>query len=74
VSKRANGNYQLLISSNVAEDLFVITATKKGAKAITYRVTTNEAGDISVITSRKLAGFTLTLRLNGDYMDRVKAK
>jgi hypothetical protein len=52
----------------------VITATKKGAKAITYRVTTNEAGDISVITSRKLAGFTLTLRLNGDFMDRVKAR
>ena len=74
VSKRSNGKYQLLISSNVADDRLVITATRKGYKSITYRVNTNDSGDASIITARNLSGFTLTLRYNGDYLDKVKAK
>ncbi len=74
VNKRSNGKYQLLISSNVAEDRLIVSATRKGFKSITYRVNTNDSGDASIITSRNLSGFTLTLRYNGDFLDKVKAK
>jgi hypothetical protein len=74
VNKRSNGKYQLIISSNVAENRLVISATRKGFKSITYRVDTNDSGDASIVTSRNLSGFTLTLRYNGDFLDKVKAK
>ena len=74
VSKRSNGKYQLVISSNVSEERLIISATRKGFKSITYRVNTNDSGDASIITSRNLSGFTLTLRYNGDNLDKVKAK
>ena len=74
VNKRSNGKYQLIISSNVAENQLVISATRKGFKSITYRVSTNDSGDASIVTSRNLSGFTLTLRYNGDFLDKVKAK
>ena len=73
-TKQSNGKFKLLITSNVAEDRLVITATRKGYKSITYRVNTNDSGDASIITVRNLSGFTLTLRYNGDYLDKVKAK
>jgi hypothetical protein len=74
VTKKSNGKYQIRINSNVAEEQFIITATKKGSKAVTYKVTTNDSGDVIVLTSRNLSGFTLTLRLNGEYMDKEKIK
>ena len=74
VTRQSNGKYKLLIISNVAEDRLVITATRKGFRSITYRVNTNDSGDASIITSRNLSGFTLTLRYNGEYLDKVKAR
>jgi predicted nucleic acid-binding Zn-ribbon protein len=63
----STGKYTLLIKSNIAEDQLVISATKKGFKSITYKITTNEIGNASIITSRKLAGFTLTVRYGGEF-------
>jgi predicted nucleic acid-binding Zn-ribbon protein len=74
VTKKSNGKYQIKINSNVAEEQFIITATKKGSKTVTYKATTNDSGDVIVQTTRNLSGFTLTLRLNGEYMDKEKVK
>ena len=74
ISQQSNGKYKLLISSNIAEDQLIITATRKGYKSITYRVNTNDSGDAVVITKRNLSGYTLTLRYNGDYLDKAKAR
>jgi hypothetical protein len=74
VTKRPNGKYLIAINSNIAEEQFVIVATKKGSKAVTYRATTNDGGDVMILTARNLSGFTLTLRVNGDYMDKVRIK
>ena len=74
VTKKSNGKYQIRINSNVAEEQFIITATKKGSKAVTYKATTNDSGDVIILTSRNLSGFTVTLRLNGEYMDKEKIK
>ena len=73
VSIRPDGKYSLNIVSNISSDNVVITATKKGSKTITYKVSTNEFGSAIVITSRKLSGFTLTLRFDSKYMDKTKA-
>jgi hypothetical protein len=64
----------IAINSNIAEEEFIITAIKKGSRAVSYKATTNEYGDASILTARNLSGFTLTLRLNRNYMDRVKIK
>jgi hypothetical protein len=74
VSKRSDGKYRLAILSNVVEDQLIITATKKGAKSIVYKVQTSEFGGISILTSRNLAGFILTLRFDGEKLASVKAK
>jgi hypothetical protein len=74
VSKRTDGKYRIEISSNIVEEQLVITATKKGAKSIVYKVETSEFGDASILTSRKLAGFTLTVRFEGERLASVKAK
>ena len=56
------------------EEQLVITATKKRAKSIVYKVQTSEFGDASILTSRKLAGFTLTVRFEGERLTSVKDK
>jgi hypothetical protein len=74
VSKRSDGKYRLAILSNVVEDQLIITATKKGAKSIVYKVQTSEFGGISILTTRNLAGFLLTLRFEGEKLASTKAK
>jgi hypothetical protein len=74
VSKRTDGKYRIELSSNIVEEQLIITATKKGSKSIVYKADTSEFGDVSIITSRKLAGFTLTVRFDGERLTSVKAK
>ena len=74
VAMRPDGKYSLNVMSNISSDNVVITATKKGSKTITYKVSTNEFGSAMVITSRKLSGFTLTLRFDSKYLDKANAK
>ena len=74
VSKRSDGKYKFSISSNLADDKLVISATRKGSKTISFNVKTNENGNASIITSRNLSGFALTLRYNGESLDTVKVK
>jgi hypothetical protein len=74
VSKRSDGKYRIAILSNVVDDQLIITATKKGAKSIVYKVQTSEFGGISILTSRNLAGFILTLRFEGEKLASAKAK
>ena len=74
VSKRSDGKYKFSISSNIANDTLVISATRKGSKIISFNVKTNKNGNASIITSRNLSGFALTLRYNGESLDTVKVK
>ena len=74
MSKGSNEKYKFVISSNLPDDELVISATRKGFKSISYKVKTDDSGNASIITSRKLSGFALTLRYNGDSLDKVKVK
>jgi peptidylprolyl isomerase len=74
VVMRPDGKYRITVTSNIASDNLVITATKKRSKSILYRINTNNLGRASTITSRKLSGFTLTLRYNSEYMDQTQVK
>ena len=74
VTKRSDGKYRIELSSNIVEEQLVITATKKGSKSIVYKVETSEFGEASILTSRKLAGFTLTVRFDGERLTSAKAK
>jgi len=74
VTRNSEGKYKLQVKSNIAEDQLICTATKKGFKAITYRVTTNEFGSASIITSRKLSGFTITVRYSGEFLTSTRVK
>jgi hypothetical protein len=73
VKKDATGRYVMTITSNIAEDILTITATRKGYKTISFKATTNENGNSVLRTTRNLAGFKLVLRYAGDIMDSVKA-
>lgn len=66
--------YLLSISSNLGEEDLVLRATKKGAKSLQYKVTTNAEGNVKFSTKNVLKGFTITLLFNGERLDSVKVK
>jgi hypothetical protein len=72
VKKDSAGRYVMTITSNIAEDVLTITATRKGYKSISFKATTNENGSCILRTTRNLSGFKLVLRFSGDIMDSVK--
>jgi len=66
--------YLISISSNLGEEDLVLRATKKGAKSLQYKVTTNAEGNVKFSTKNILKGFTMTLLFNGERLDSVKVK
>jgi hypothetical protein len=66
--------YLVSISSNLSEEDLVVRATKKGAKALQYKVTTNAEGNVKFSTKNLLKGFTMTLLFNGERLDSIKIK
>ncbi len=72
--KRPGGKYLLVINSNIPEERLTVTATRKGFKTISYRAQTNYFGDVSILTTRNLLGFTLNLRYEKQFLDRVTVK
>ena len=66
--------YLVAISSNLGEEDLVLRATKKGAKTLQYKVTTNAEGNVKFSTKNVLKGFTMTLLFNGERLDSVKVK
>jgi hypothetical protein len=66
--------YLVSISSNLGEEDLVLRATKKGAKSLQYKVTTNAEGNVKFSTKNVLKGFTMTLLFNGERLDSVKVK
>ena len=66
--------YLVAISSNLGEEDLVLRATKKGAKSLQYKVTTNAEGNVKFSTKNVLKGFTMTLLFNGERLDSVKVK
>ena len=63
--------YLVAISSNLGEEDLVLRATKKGAKSLQYKVTTNAEGNVKFSTKNVLKGFTMTLLFNGERLDSV---
>jgi hypothetical protein len=70
----ASQRYSISISTNLASESFVIRATRKGAKSLQYKVTTNDEGEFKFSTKNKLKGYTLTLLFNGERLDSFKVK
>jgi hypothetical protein len=66
--------YAISISSNLGEEDLVLRATKKGAKTLQYKVSTNAEGNVKFSTKNVLKGFTMTLLFNGERLDSVKVK
>ena len=66
--------YLVAISSTLGEEDLVLRATKKGAKSLQYKVTTNAEGNVKFSTKNILKGFTMTLLFNGERLDSVKVK
>ena len=71
--KRDKTKYTISISSNLPNEPLQVRATKKGQKAIIFKVTTNDEGAIKFTTTRALAGFQLVLLLDGEILSSVKA-
>jgi hypothetical protein len=71
--KKEKTKYTISIMSNLPNELLQVRATKKGQKAIIYKVTTNDDGAAKFTTTRALAGFQLVLLLDGEILSSVKA-
>jgi hypothetical protein len=71
--KKEKTKYTISITSNLPNEPLQVRATKKGQKAIVYKVTTNDLGTTKFTTTRVLAGFQLVLLLNGEILSSVKA-
>jgi len=71
--KKEKTKYTISIISNLPNEPLQVRATKKGQKAIVFKVTTNDEGSTKFTTTRALAGFQLVLLLNGEILSSVKA-
>ena len=57
------------VSKGLASINLIVTATKKGQKSITFKVTTDSEGDAVVKTNKNLNGHTVTLALGKTKLD-----
>ena len=71
--KKEKTKYTISILSNLPNEPLQVRATKKGQKAIIYKVITNDDGAAKFTTTRALAGFQLVLLLDGEILSSVKA-
>jgi hypothetical protein len=73
VSKQGS-RYLIRVDSNIAGGSLSLVATKKGSKSISFNVATDDAGAYALRTSRNLKGFVLTLKFNGEVLDKITVK
>ncbi|MCX6456431.1 MAG: ABC transporter substrate-binding protein [Actinobacteria bacterium] len=71
--KKEKTKYTISVLSNLPNEALQVRATKKGQKAIIYKVTTNDDGAAKFSTTRALAGYQLVLLLDGEILSSVKA-
>jgi hypothetical protein len=72
--RSASQRYSISVSTNLAGEAFVIRATRKGAKTLQYKITTNDEGEFKFATRNKLKGYTLILLFNGERLDSFRVK
>ena len=70
--RRDKNRFIIQISSNLQNESIQVRATKKGQKAIIFRVRTDEEGFVKFATSRPLSGFYITLLLKNEVLSSVK--
>ena len=66
--------FDLRISSSFPETKMMLRAYKKGKKSITWSLTTNTNGNYRIITKRALKGFRLSLWIDGNKWDSLRAR
>ena len=71
--KKDKTRYSISITSNLPEENLQVRATKKGQKAIIFKVTTDEFGNTQFTTTRVLAGYQVSLFFDGQALSTVKA-
>jgi hypothetical protein len=71
--KKDKNKYIISISSNLPNENLQVRATKKGQKAISFRIATNDDGMAKFTTTRSLSGFQVGLLLDGEILSSVKA-
>jgi hypothetical protein len=62
----------VVIDIESSKTIVKLTATKKGFKTITQSVTTNSSGNKNVTFAKNLKGYTLTIMVDGQVIDRTK--
>jgi hypothetical protein len=60
--KVSSNSYLLTISSNAPVSKFIITATKKGAKTLTFNGLTKANGSAALTIPKNLSGYTFTVK------------
>ena len=71
--KKDKNKFIISISSNLPNENLQVRATKKGQKAISFKITTNDDGVVKFTTTRSLGGFQVGLLLDGEILSSVKA-
>jgi len=71
--KREKNKYMISISSNLPNENLQVRATKRGQRAISFKVATDDDGSAKFNTSRSLSGYQVALLLDGEILSSVKA-
>jgi hypothetical protein len=71
--KREKNKYMISISSNLPNENLQVRATKRGQRAISFKVATDDDGSAKFNTSRSLSGYQVALSLDGEILSSVKA-
>ena len=61
------------ISSNLPNENLQVRATKRGQRAISFKVATDDDGSAKFNTSRSLSGYQVALSLDGEILSSVRA-
>jgi len=71
--KREKNKYMVSISSNLPNENLQVRATKRGQKALSFKIETDDDGSAKFTTSRSLTGYQVALSLDGEILSSVKA-
>jgi hypothetical protein len=71
--KREKNKYMISISSNLPNELLQVRATKRGQRAISFKIETDDDGSAKFNTSRSLSGYQVALSLDGEILSSVRA-
>jgi hypothetical protein len=71
--RREKNKYMISISSNLPNELLQVRATKRGQRAISFKIETDDDGSAKFNTSRSLGGYQVALSLDGEILSSVRA-